>query len=88
MEQGSVGIGLVEADVSTYCVREIVHRATAEPSKFEFEVSLKSPARWLVFRNVSGNGQSSIRIGALRCFRLKRPRTVDLHSIEASTGED
>ena len=84
VEKGSIGIGLIEADLSTYSGREIVRTASAGTTSFEFEVSIHSRARWIVIRNVSADGRSSIRLGAFRTYRLKPSADVGLVSIETS----
>jgi hypothetical protein len=82
VENGAIGIGLVEADLSTYCGREIVRTTSAGATTFDFDASIHSRAHWLVIRNLTGSGRSSMRLSAIRAYRLKRPVDACLVSIE------
>lgn len=82
VEQGAVGIGLVESDGSTFVGGEIVHRAGPGPAAFQLHALAGSSARSIVIRNVSSAGRSIFRLGSVHTFRLRRAPDPNLVSIE------
>jgi hypothetical protein len=83
VEEGAIGIVLVEADGSTFAGPEVVRQAASQPVTFHLTAHAGSSARSIVIRNVSPAGPSTVRLQALHAYRLKRAPDPNLVSIEA-----
>ena len=81
MEQGAIGVALVEPDGSTFAGRELVGRAGSQPVVFHLTANTGSNARSIVIRNVSPAGSSTVRLRSLHSYRLKRAADANLVSI-------
>ena len=86
VEQGAIGMALLEADGSTFASREVVCRASSlQPVTFHLAVPAGSSAPSVVIRNISPAGRSTMRIRRMRAYRLKRTPQPDLVSITAAS---
>ena len=83
VEQGAIGIGLMEADKSTFAGPEVVRQAASQPVTFHLTVRAGSSARFVVIRNVSPAGPSTVRLREFHAYRLKRAPGPNLVSLEA-----
>jgi hypothetical protein len=83
VEEGAIGIALVEADGSPFTGPEVVRQAASQPVTFHLTAHAGSSARSMVIRNVSPAGRSTVRLQALHAYRLKRAPDPNLVSIQA-----
>jgi hypothetical protein len=83
VEQGAIGMGLVDADGSTFAGPEVVRRAASQPVTFHLTAQAGSSARSIVIRNVSPVGPSAVWLRALHAYRLQRASDPNLVSSEA-----
>jgi len=85
VEDGAVGMALVEADGSTFSGSEVVRRATSQTVTFHLTAHTGSGARSIVIRNVSPDGPSTLRLRGIQAYRLRSAADPDLISIQSTS---
>jgi hypothetical protein len=82
IDQGAIGVALVNADGTALVGPEIVRYAASQPATFHLTAWAGSEARSIVIRNVSSKGRSTFQVRDLHAYRLKRAPDPDLISLE------
>jgi hypothetical protein len=82
VERGAIGVALVEEDGKTFVGPEVIRHQVSQPVTFHLATHIGSSARSLVIRSVSPDGPSTMRLRAIRAYRLKRAPDPELVSIK------